>query len=105
MKVVKKYNKKCKVIGIQIAGYDRKDVINNLINNDIFNDDIEYELLLSKDYNYRTPLSKSIDYIELDKYYESKAFDYYEKYLKNKLNGKILFWIVGNSTYIRNFKF
>lgn len=99
----KKYNKNCEIIGIQIANYDRTDVIDSLIDNSIFNN-ISYKLLLSKDYNYRTPLNKRINDINLDKYYEAKAFDYYEKYLMNEFkNKKVLFWIVGNSTDVRNF--
>ena len=106
---VKKYHKNCKVIGIQIAGYDRSKDIDNILNCgkvDLLNEnDFNYELRLSKDYSYSRPIKKNIGNIELDKYYESKAFDYYDKYMKSEFeNKKVLFWIVGNSTPIRDYK-
>ncbi len=105
---VRKYKKNCKIIGIQIAGYDRSKDIDNMINNNIFDsleNNVSYELRISKDYRYSRPIKRNINDIELDNYYESKALDYYDKYMKSEFeNKKVLFWIVGNSTSIRNYK-
>lgn len=96
---IKKYNKQVKnVIGIQIAGYDRTKVIQGLIN-----ENLPYKLLLSKDYPYSKHLKSAVDGIVLDPLYEAKAYDYMTKYMLNDIsNKKTLFWIVGNSTPVRN---
>lgn len=107
------FNKKVKnIIGVQIAGYDRRKTIDNTlhkynINTFSFgNRNTIYKLLLSKDYTYTKLLKNySINNGELllDPLYEAKAYDYIKKHVT--LEGKEnLFWVVGNTTNVRNYK-
>lgn len=96
---IKRYKKKVKrIIGIQIAGYDRRDVIDGIVSN------TKYEFYQDKTYPYHKLMSLYININEsLDPLYESKAFEYFinnfDFYRK-----KVLFWIVGDTTAIRKFK-
>ena len=87
-----------RVVGIQIAGYDRTNTINSIVNNSI-----EYEFLKSKDYPYSKHLKLSFAGVRLDRVYESKAMDYIAKYLSDDIKGKRwCFWIVGDSSDVRD---
>lgn len=87
-----------KVVGIQIAGYDRTNTVDSIVNNSI-----EYEFLKSKDYPYSKHLKLSFAGVRLDRVYESKAMDYIAKYLLDDIKGKRwCFWIVGDSSDVRD---
>ncbi len=93
-----KYNKHPKkVIGIQIAGYDRRNTINQIAG-DYYCD---YEYIQDKTYPYSRMLKVMFSDKEyLDPIYESKAYNYMMKNLDTE-NNKTLFWIVGNSMFVR----
>lgn len=97
---LQKYNKRVgKVVGIQISGFDKRDVVNLAIGQ---NNRLDYDFRISKDFKYATPCKKSYNGLGLDWLYEGKAFDYMEKYMANEIKGKnICFWVVGNSTKVR----
>ena len=99
LKGLKKYNKKPKrVIGVQIAGYDRKNVIKKILGED----EVEYEFYIDKTYPYSKKVNVMFNINEdLDCIYESKAYDWMMKNIDIK-NNKTLFWIVGNSNFVRN---
>jgi len=86
-----------RVVGVQIAGYDREDVIRKILGDD----DIEYEFYLDKSYAYSRHIKVKFNDTEyLDCVYESKAFDYMMKNIEIQ-DKKVLFWIVGNSSFVR----
>ena len=92
-----------KVLLIQISGYDRKSKVIDYLGKDA--DSFDWKFYVSKDFPYSKEYKFTYGSIRLDSHYESKAFYFMEKYLKEKLNNKkILFWIVGDSTDIRNYK-
>jgi 1-aminocyclopropane-1-carboxylate deaminase/D-cysteine desulfhydrase-like pyridoxal-dependent ACC family enzyme len=93
-----KYNIKPKrVIGVQIAGYDRTDVVNRILDQDT----IDYEFYPDKTYAYSKHLTLFFNDREfLDKIYEAKAYDFMMRNIDVK-NNKVLFWIVGDSTLAR----
>lgn len=101
---LKKYNVNVKnVVGVQIAGYDRRKTINNYLNNYALFDDFNYQLRLAKDFTYSKFVSEKIENIDLDPIYEGKAWYYMRNTMKNELkNKKVAFWIVGNSSMVRN---
>lgn len=97
-----------KIIGVQISGYDRSSTVNHIL--EVFgikDGNLLYDMQVSKDYPYSKHLNKYIigdEHIRLDPLYESKGHDYCKKHLP-ELDGKEnLFWIVGDSTDIRNLK-
>ena len=89
------------IIGIQIAGYDRMKLIKSICGNlEVFK---HFELRIANDFKYYRNLKLFADNIELDWLYESKAYYYMNNYMKGEIQGhKTLFWIVGNSTPVRN---
>lgn len=93
-----KYNKNPKkVVGIQISGYDRRSTINSIAG-DYYCD---YEYIADKTYPYSRMLKIVFNDKEyLDPIYESKAYLWMQKNLDTK-NNKTLFWIVGNSSFVR----
>lgn len=97
-----------RIVCVQIAGYDRSDTINRILSQyGIIDTTGMYEIELSHDYAYARLLKKyTIDNgnILLDPLYESKAYDYCAKHMNINPNEDNLFWIVGNSTYIREHK-
>lgn len=102
------YGKNVKnIIGVQISGYDRtKRVDQTLAGYNIEGVGKSYQMYLSKDYEYSRHLNKFyIDggRIRLDPLYESKAYDYVKKHMSLE-GGENLFWIVGDSTDVRNYK-
>lgn len=90
-----------KVIGIQIAGVDRKKTIDGLLSKRYFMQNVPYELILDKTYKYSTYVKSNIvdTDIELDCIYEAKAHEYALK--NNLLKEGGLFWVVGNSNLVR----
>lgn len=85
-----------KIIAIQIAGHDRTRSIDFMQNTGI-----EYEYIPDKTYAYSKHVSIKLNQKEyLDPIYEAKAFDYMIKHIDIK-GKKVLFWIVGNSSFIR----
>lgn len=100
-----KYGKKPKkVLGIQIAGYDRTDVIKEILGDDLSK--VDFELLVSTDYSYQKWVNHEILGIgRLDFLYEAKAYDYLIKYRPDILKKNSLFWLVGNACSLREKKF
>jgi 1-aminocyclopropane-1-carboxylate deaminase/D-cysteine desulfhydrase-like pyridoxal-dependent ACC family enzyme len=74
---------------VQIAGMDRQKDINS---------PLSYTFIADKIYPYSKRVPVSYKGLELDDLYEAKAFQWL---LKQKLSGRTLFWIVGNSNKIR----
>lgn len=102
LKGIRRFNKNVKnVIGIQIAGYDRTSVIDNILKDKTY----EYELRISKDYPYSKELNITLsDYITFDRVYEAKAYDYMMKYMQDEIKDRsVCFWVVGDSTKVRDF--
>ena len=95
----KKFNKKCKIIGIQISGFDRSSMIDLILD---YNETIDYTLLIDKTYPYSQHLDIHItDDFKLDPVYEAKAYEYMIKHL-NLENKKTCFWVVGDSNPVRD---
>lgn len=87
------------IVGIQIAGYDRTKTIEHILGDN----HLPYEFLKSKDYDYGRLLKIQIGNFMLDPIYEAKAYDYMQRHMQDELKGKkVLFWIVGDSTAVRN---
>jgi hypothetical protein len=99
---------------VQIAGYDRTDIIKDILRESYFdkfmifnkkenriNTTIESNIfnIASKEYPYvklvKVDISNSLS---LDMRYESKAYDYTFKYIRP--TGKTLFWIIGNANWL-----
>lgn len=97
----KQHNFKGKIIGIQIAGVDRKKTIDDIISKKYFMQRIPYTFVLDKTYKYHTYVKQNIlgTDIPLDPIYEAKAHEYALK--NNLLTTGSLFWVVGNSMPIR----
>lgn len=92
-----------KVIGIQIAGYDRTKTIEKILGES----HLPYELRLSKDYPYSRHLGIKVSdgstNIRLDPIYEAKAYDYVLRWMSDEVRGKkVLFWVVGDSNAMRD---
>lgn len=115
---MKKFGKTdCNVIMVQISGYSRLDVINNIymkMHNTLvvnvenrtpqectvyFGDGSKYQFIKSEKFPYVQWVKTQIgndDY--LDGRYEAKAFDWLVNNISEQ-NGRVLFWIIGNSGY------
>lgn len=98
LKGLLKYKKNIKrIIACQIAGYDRTDIVNQILGSNA----IEYEFHIDKTFAYsKQVIVKFNDTEFLDKIYEAKAY----KWMMNNVdivNEKTLFWIVGNSSFVR----
>lgn len=89
-----------KVVGIQISGLDNKiHVLENIMGERPY----EYDLRISKDYAYSKHLNMSFGSLQLDPLYEAKAMDYLLRYMADDIKGKkVCFWLVGNSSAVRN---
>ena len=109
-----KYKKNVKrVIGVQIAGYDRRDEIDGILNwyraihdNRIAYSNVRYEFFKSKKYKYADKCDFSFVFNpeKLDPHYEAKSFKYFVDNIESEYK-KTLFWIVGNTIPIRNYRF
>lgn len=87
-----------RVIGIQIAGYDRRKTIT-----EIAPFLADYEFYSAKDFKYAYQLKLWLNDTEmLDPLYEAKAMYHFKKNFDFKYK-RVLFWIVGNTTQIRRF--
>ena len=103
LKGIVKYNKHPKkVVCIQISGFDRSETVNKIMGDDTY----PYEMRISKDYPYSKHINiKLSNGLKLDPLYEAKAFDYMVKYMGDEIQGKkVLFWIVGDSNFVRDKK-
>ena len=95
-----------RVIIVQISGYDRQDTLHRIFRA-MSMDHMpvpEYEYVADKTYSYSRQLKIRLntrgEYH--DPVYEAKAYDWMIKNVNYK-NEKTLFWIVGNSYYVRAF--
>lgn len=90
-------------IGIQIANTGRKDTIDGILSKRFFMQRYSYELLLDPTYAYTKHVKLNIPNtdISLDPIYESKAYEYAIKNGILKNDGTCLYWIVGNSSLVR----
>lgn len=90
------FDKRPRMIGVQISGYDRTARISAV--GGCF--DWEYELHIDKTFPYAREVDCKIDdTLTLDPIYEAKAFLFMRERLQ--LEGKTLFWVVGNSAPLR----
>ena len=97
------YDKKIKNIYlVQIAGFDRSKTLNSLVSDDLFTHyNIKYTNILYKKHPYSKELIvKFNDNEYLDPIYEAKAFEWLSDNINYK-EEKTLFWIVGNSSLLR----
>ena len=96
------------IIGVQISGYDRSSTVNHILETFGLTDpELLYTMKVSKDYPYSRHLNKytiGVENIRLDPLYESKGYDYCLKHMPEIHGQNNLFWIVGDSTDIRNLK-
>lgn len=98
---VRRFNKSINhVIGIQISGHDRTDLIDNVLKDKTY----DYELRMSRNYPYSKELKISLsDYISFDRIYEAKAYDYMMRYMQDEIRDKsVCFWVVGDSSKVRD---
>jgi 1-aminocyclopropane-1-carboxylate deaminase/D-cysteine desulfhydrase-like pyridoxal-dependent ACC family enzyme len=105
----KMFNKNVRrIVCVQIAGYDRTNTINSILNQYGIEDPSKlYDIELAHDYPYSRMLKNfRIDggNILLDPLYESKGYDYCANHMNINPNENNLLWIAGNSTYVRNHK-
>lgn len=86
------------IVVIQPFGYDRRK---NIVRNISFYP-FEYKYKYYKgNYPYSKPFKYNYGNLELDEIYESKAFDFMEKNIIKDLTEDVLFWIVGNTNWMR----
>lgn len=86
-----------KIVGVQIAGHDRNKVIRSISGDRL----CEYEYIRDKTYAYSRKVKIKFNKSEfMDPVYEAKAYDWMLKNLDYR-NNKTLFWIVGNSSRVR----
>ena len=99
---LKQYNKKVKrVIIVQISGYDRRDTLREIFNQLNINPHPYYEYVADKTFPYSRQLRVRFNEDEfLDPVYEAKGY-YWMRYNINTDNQKTVFWIIGNSYYVR----
>jgi hypothetical protein len=83
------------LILIQPFGYDRTSDILSGVDFE-FGQGFKY---YKGAYPYSKPLRISVDGVDLDNIYESKAYDYMVKH--NLADNKTCFWVVGDSNYLR----
>lgn len=102
LKGIEKFNKKAKVIGIQISGINMYSTVHKILGKDI---DSKHSFIVDNTYKYHKKLKCKIsEGFYLDPIYESKAWDYANKFIFNdeRFKGsKFLFWVVGNSLPVR----
>ena len=90
-------------IGIQIANTGRKDTIDAILAKRFFMQRIKYDFVLDPTYAYTKHVKLNIPNtdISLDPIYEAKAYEYAIKNGMLKDDGTCLYWIVGNSSLVR----
>ena len=102
LKGLEKFNKKARVIGIQISGIDMINTVYKIVGEELAN---KHTFIVDKTYNYHKKLKcKIAEDFYLDPIYEAKAWDYADKFIfsNDRLKGsKFLFWVVGNSLSVR----
>ena len=102
VKGLEKYNKKTKVIGIQISGIDNISTIEKITGKEL---DTKHTFIVDKTYNYHKKLKcKIAEDFYLDPVYEAKAWDYATKHIftiDHYAKSKLLFWVIGNSLPVR----
>lgn len=86
-----------KLLCIQIAGYDRRPVINKITPHR------DYDFYMSRVYPYATHVRRYVaPRFPLDPIYEAKAHEYMMRSLPSVEREHTLFWIVGDSGYVRS---
>lgn len=99
IKGVNKFHKKGKVVGIQISGYDRTDVIYSSLPVELL---YGFDFIIDKTYPYSKHLKIEVaPGFTLDPVYEAKAYEYMIKHY-NLEGKKALFWVVGDSNMVRD---
>ena len=102
LKGLEKFNKKARVIGIQISGIDMINTVYKIVGEELAS---KHTFIVDKTYNYHKKLKcKIAEDFYLDPIYEAKAWDYADKFIfsNDRLKGsKFLFWVVGNSLPVR----
>ena len=82
---------------IQIAGYDRTDTIDRIV--PLWRLYCDFEFISYKEFPYsKRVVQKITEDFELDQIYESKAYRWMQG---RDLEGKTLFWVVGNGNKAR----
>jgi len=89
---VKRCDLDARVVVVQIAGYDRRELIDRIV------DGAEYEYVALVGHAYSRQLRRSVgNTITLDPIYEAKAYEW----CRTHCDDGTLFWIVGDSTRVR----
>lgn len=84
-----------RIICVQIAGYDRRPVIDRITRHR------DYEFVTSRTYPYARLVRHNVTAtFPLDPVYEAKAHEHMRRHLAVQ-PGRTLFWVVGDSTYVR----
>lgn len=88
------YAPQATVIVVQIAGYNRRELIERVVG------ELDYDYEAIKQHPYSKHLERSVDGITLDPVYEAKAHDWLLEQ-PELCNEHTLFWLVGDSTAVR----
>lgn len=95
---LQKYNKMPAIVyGIQIAGYDRTDTIDRIVNS------IPYTFIKYDRFPYSQHVKIVVGDTLLDPVYEAKAYNWLWGH-RQSIGDNCLFWIVGNSSEVRTRK-
>lgn len=88
-----RYAPNARVVVVQIAGYDRRSLIDRLVMG------LPYEYVALSGVPYSKHVKRTVDDVTLDPIYEAKAHDWTVEHTAH--DERTLFWIVGDSTAVR----
>ena len=91
------YNKNFRLVGLQPFGYDRKSDINKNLEGMVWDYDYNFHV---GNWPYHQLYEKNVGF-ELDRIYESKAYDMMINSSKYQSSTNPCFWVIGNSNNIR----
>ena len=91
------YNKNFQLVGLQPFGYDRKSDINKNLEGMVWDYDYNFHI---GNWPYHQLYEKNVGF-ELDRIYESKAYDMMINSSKYQSSVNPCFWVIGNSNNIR----
>ena len=91
------YNKNFRLVGLQPFGYDRKSDINKNLEGMVWDYDYNFHV---GNWPYHQLYEKNVGF-ELDRIYESKAYDMMINSSKYQSSVNPCFWVIGNSNNIR----
>jgi len=88
------YAPRARVVVVQIAGYDRRALIDRLVSSSD-----QYDYVPLDGVPYSRHVVRSVSGVTLDPIYEAKAHDWMIEHTAH--DERVLFWIVGDSTRVR----